>query len=265
MSLKQYSPPTYPSYAWKTTMGYLSERPIVGLLSLLGLGIGTILFQLADSWEPAVAELLRFVVFIVGGGFSSFVILYVLSIIDAPRCIRCEMLDTIREFEEAQSPARVSAKLSLETSGFRMPDNGSHVGLVKVTNWNETAVDIYGVPLGVYHEDDGFRANRLEFASSLLRWINGAPADKQRIDSRGGVGHIEIANVHRDRDTNEDGMWLTYRHGATKLEKGGRFKIEFELRGKLAGRDIEPIPYAVMLGHEERTEPLFLTKWPEHY
>jgi hypothetical protein len=58
---------------------------------------------------------------------------------------------------------------------------------------------------------------------------------------------------------------LTYRQGTKKLEKSGRFKIAIELRGKLAGRDVDPIPYVVMLGYQKGVEALSLTKWPEDY
>ena len=60
-------------------------------------------------------------------------------------------------------------------------------------------------------------------------------------------------------------MWLIFRQSEAKLEKGGGFKIEFELRGNLSGRDVEPIPYAVMLGYEKGSEALSLTKWPDYY
>jgi hypothetical protein len=265
MVKQPYSPPTSSSYAWKTTLGYLSERPIVGLLITLSMAIGTFHFLLTESWEPAGTEMLRFVVSIVGGCIISFIILYVLSYIDAPRAIRCEMLETIREFEKALSPTLVRAKLSLEPSTFRMPDNGSHLALVKVTNWNETTADLYGVPIGVYHEDDGFQKNHLESTASMLRWTSGTPADRQLLDSLGGMGIIQIADLHQDRETNEYRLSLTYRQGTTKLEKSGRFKIAIELRGKLAGRDVDPIPYAVMLGYQKGVEALSLTKWPEDY
>jgi hypothetical protein len=92
--MKPSSSSSYLHLALKTANDYASNKAVKGVFTIMSLAIGMLLFQRGGRWEPAVAEMVRFVVSAVGGFYISWAILFVICLIYALRISRSRMLSS---------------------------------------------------------------------------------------------------------------------------------------------------------------------------